>query len=637
MVFRLDRILDAFRGGPGDTGRTEARSEATPESRADIATRPVDDFLTVQTPADMPRERSCRIFGPPMHSTRSVTLRRYTSDPLDSFLAREARHSIGNYLLVDTGPGFCRIVTAPGFCGGYFLARDGVFAAGTLLAPVLSHMPGGVEMDPFGLCFFLSRAPQSNFNQLPFSTMFRDLYRLPPGAVLEFRNGEVTANYSYMTRSPRLEPPRSFESAIKEISDRLGDHYQRTGADEVGVMFSGGVDSLIVYLALRRTFPADKIRCFTVEHSKSNGPERAWPIARHLGFDLEVIPESTWAETEVKQATVDMMRRDLVGTRSPHMALLGKELQGLDLLHGQNMDALVNIHMEVLQANLELAYLSRSKVRTVKSLEGNNRQYTAFIGNLQFTDQYLEDVGFQRLSLDFYAQQHAPAEPDPEPGPEGNLRGMISHQFPNLLSPGDYPQDQMSHLDREVALFRDHAGETLSPRMALDMIRYLAYCHLAGKRLATLPVGEGDTRPVLMAMSGPLLSYYLGKSRTMRDASMPKREVYGLTAKLAGQSYRKLTAGRGPNVKRERNLSSMGDIIQENQPMLKTARSRVLAAIGDAETMSYVRPIYEAINRGDDQPRPTNFQLGQGVKLLNLELVLETADRLRAERAAAAK
>lgn len=593
--------------------------------RKEVSSRPVDGFQVDNIVEPAKNERVCRVFGAPMHTTRNKALIRYTQRDLTDFLAYEGRHSLGNYVLLETGPNFCRIVTSPGYCGGYYFAKDGQFAAATLLSDVLEPIPGPVEMDSFGVCFFLSHAPQSNFNQMPFTTMFKGVFRLPPGAVLEFRDGELVANYSYLTLPTRAKPPKSFETAMREVSKKLGDYYERIGATSVGLMFSGGVDSLILYLALRRSFDAEKIRCFTVEHSKSNGPDRALPIAEKLGIELEIIPETAWSNEEVLSATLGMMRKDLLGTRSPHLALLGQGLIDIDLLHGQNMDALANIHMEILQSNLELGILSKSKVKANLSQEGENRQYASFIGNLQFTDTYLEDEAFQRMTVDFYAKRNAPAVPDPHPGKDGLIRGMISHQYPNLLSRADYPPDHMEYLNREVELLRDHIGRDQSPRMALDMARYLTYCHLSGKRIASFPVGHEDTRVVLGSMCGPLLSYYLGKSRTMRDASMPKREIYGLTGKWAGQSYRKLAAGRGENVRLQRDLSSMMKMIDLHKDMLNPATSRVLAAIPDKASHAYVRKVYEDISAAGLGERLTNFQIGQGIKLLNLELILSTA------------
>lgn len=592
--------------------------------RLDIATKPVEDFLVFRSPNSGISERVSRIFGAPMSSTRNLTLRHYADRELTEHLAQEGRFSIGNYVLLDNGPKFCRIITSPGYCGGYVYAKNGFFVAGTTLVDVLRKIPAPLKMDPFGLSVFLSQARHSNFHQLPFSTMFEGVYRLPPGAVIEFEEGEIKANYNYMSMASRLTPPWSFESAMREVSARLGEHYRRSGVDKVGLMFSGGVDSLIIYLGLREYFPAEKIRCFSVEHSQSNGPPRALPIAERLGFELEFVPETVWHETAVVSNTIEMMKKDLTGTRSPHLALMASDLHDIDLLHGQNMDALVNIHMEILQTNLDVGLLSRSRAHSVKTLEGVNRQLSSFVGNLQLTDAYLEDEAFQRISADFYALKHSPAKPDPQPGKDGMLRGMISHQFPNILSPSDFPSDQMTGLNRELALFREHAGHDLSPRMALDMIRYLAHCQIAGKRLSSLPVGQ-NSRSVLVPMSGPLLSYYLGKPRDLRDASMPKREIYGLATKLAGSRYKELTAGRGPNIKRKRDLSSLREIVRQCRGLVGSGASRVLAAIDDEATLAHVTKIYENVLRDTDLDNLSNFQVSQAIKLLNLELILANA------------
>lgn len=591
----------------------------------DVPGQPVETFLaTAGQGADTP---SLQIFGDPMHKSRKKLLQEYGQQPLEDYLAAEARNGIGNYVLLDQSGDGLRIVTAPGYCGGYFCARDGRFVAGSTLSAVLSDLPGTVEMDPFGICFWFSYAPQSNFNQMPFTTVFKDVFRLVPGAVLEMRNGRVIENYSYLSRPSPLKKPISFESAFKDVMAQLARYYGSRGTNKIGVMFSGGVDSLLIYLGLRWKMGVERIRNFSVEFSGSNGPSRAVPVSNQLDIDLEILPETTWDRPEVQAGIIDMMRQEVISARSVHLALLGQDLTDTDLLHGQNMDALVNTNMTILHANHELGFLSRAKTRSIKTKAEKVLQYEAFLTNLQFTDAFLEDPDFQRRTMDFFAHVQGVADTDPEPGLDGILRGMISRQYPNLLSQGDYPHDRMTYLNRELDLFKAHVGSGLSPRMSLDMVRFLTYSHLANKRLATLPVGR-NSRSVLVAMSGPLLSYYLGRPRNLLDASVPKREVYDLCRRLAGETYRKLRAGPTVDEVKTLSMAAMQKMVRDHLAYLNPETSRVLAAVTDAETRSYVTQVYEslwAVLQDGDADQITTFQWGRCLRVLNLELIMENA------------
>lgn len=585
-----------------------------------------------------PRERTSRIFGEPLHSTRKIMLRTYASRELDTHLAEEARRSIGNYVLVDTGPGFCRIITSPGYCGGYFCVKDGAFAAATLLAPVLKHVPGEIEMDPFGVSLYLAHAPRSNFNQLPFTTMFRDVRRIPPGSILEFQNGALLRFHSYLSLPDRLEPPKTFNQAMVEVSRDVKAYFKRVRHMSAAVMFSGGVDSVAIYLGLREALGKKALHLFTMEHSASNGPERALPAAAALDADTEIIGNDVYADGKIYDKILSWMDQDIPAFSSPHLVFLKQALPDTIIFHGQNVDALANIHMEVLQETHEAGYLSAAGDRVAKTENRRNRQHGAFLKNLQLTDAYLTDPRFQKLTIDFYANSRKGLVPDPNPGPRGILRGMLSSQFPNLLSRNKIPLDQVACLDREVDQFMDYIGPAAAddPRMSLDMMRFLTYSHLANKRITTFELSE-NSRPLFLAMSGPITSYYLGRPRTLTDASQPKREIYAYSRLLSGLPYRTMIQPKdgdppghpeagGPDASQR-----LDDLLERVIGDLDPARSPLLASLNDPEALHYVAEVYEtcltACKRGvtgEGRVRASAYQKQALLKVANLERLLNS-------------
>ena len=449
------------------------------------------------------------VYGEPIHAEAGSIVARYRRDSLGAFLAHEARFAVGNYALVESKHNSCRIITSPGYCGGYYHCRNGHAVAGTLLASVLAAASGKIEMDPFSLCFYLSHAPGSSFGQFPLTSMFKGVDRIPPASVIEFENGAPLACYSYLIEAVQLPLPASFEQAFDEAMDAFSEYYSRTGKKPL-VMFSGGVDSLLIYLSLRRKINPANIRVATMDHSSSNGPARAYPVSRKLNFDLELYSLETLNSPTSRAAMVEMMRKEIVSARAPHIALASSP-PCADILHGQNMDSMVNINMTVLQANLEKGLLSKAKTAEAVSDGDKLKQYETFLGNLQFTHEYLEDIELQRNTVDFYARRSRLAPFTA--GPDGVICGMLSSQHPNLVSRSPFPKERNSFIRAEASKFKGYVGPRgLDNKYVVDLVRYATYAHLAGKRLSSLPLADGS-RVNLVAMAGPIVSYCLGRRR----------------------------------------------------------------------------------------------------------------------------
>lgn len=598
--------------------------------------KPVEMFQAVFSKQN--KEHSIDIFGDPMHNSRRKITRKLKTQKIDAFLRHEARHGIGNYIIVQRRPGYIRIITSPGYCGGYFYEKGGNFSAATLLAPVLKHIPGEVEMEPFGLCLFLAYAPHSNFNLLPFTTMFKDVLRIPPGSILEFEGGKLTKFSSYLCMPDRLDPPNTFNKAMVEVTQGINAYFKRIGRMRAAVMFSGGVDSAAIYLGLREVLGKRALRLFTMVHSASNGPDRAWPVATSLDAETEIIGNQVYEDGEIYDKVVSWMNTDIPAISSPHLVFLKMALQDTVVFHGQNMDALINIHMEVLQETHEAGYLSKAGMKVAKTEDRKKRQHRAFLRNLQLTDSYLNDPHFQKLTVGFYADTHNGLLPDPAPGSRGVLRGMLSSQFPNLLAPNTIPLDQVTYLDREVDRFLAYIGETAAndPRMSLDMLRFVGHAHLANKRATTFELSH-NSRPLFMAMSGPLTSYYLGRARSLTDASQPKREVYAYLRHLGGAPYRAMirpksdhppAPSEAPGPTTTQRLDGLLERVTGN---LNPEQSRLLASVQDPDALQYVAGIYDsslahykASLAPEGHVRVTVFQKQILLKLANLEKLLDS-------------
>lgn len=578
------------------------------------------------------------VFGDPLHKTRRKISKECKKQGLDTFLEGEARRSIGNYVVIHRADkDLLRIITSPGYCGGYFTETEGQFAAGTLLSPVLQQIGDAVEMDPVGLSLFLSHAPKSNFNQLPFTTMFKDVTRLPPGSVLEVQGGKVVQFRSYLCNADEQggKRPKTFYGAMSEVSQSVQQYFLRETHMKAVVMFSGGVDSVAVFLGLREVLPPPMLKLMTMEHSASNGPDRALPTAAALGAEIELVPNDVYADGVIYDAIIANMEKDIVAFSGPHLALINRPDTDTIVFHGQNFDALANINMVVLNETQEAGYLSKAGLREAKTEHRQQRQHEAFLKNIQLTDSYLEDVYFQKLTSSFYAGLNGGGRIDPESGREGLLRGMLSSQVPNMLAPNRMPIDQVSYLNQEVARFDAYVGEAAQkPRMALDMMRFLTYSHLANKRIATFGSGQ-NVRPLLLAMSGPITRYLLGRPRGLTDASQPKREIYAYAKQLSGLPYRTMIR---PNEELTGQFAAtqpgagqrVDAMLERLVDELDPATSVVLRRVADLQARDYVSEIYssslEAYKRGrvGGSIPASAHQKQILLRLANLEKLLHT-------------
>ena len=472
------------------------------------------------------------ICGTPLHKTAAELADFMAREGIEEFLAHEARHSVGNYVIVWRQGSRATVITAPGYGGGYIRQGARHLAVATTLAEVLALTPDPVEADPFGMAYYLSHAPASNFNMLPFTTMFRGVRRLPPGSVVVMEKARLARFQTYLNLEFKIDPPATFRAALEEVATAIAVSVRRDNR-KVLLMFSGGAGSLALWLSLRDQLDPSELRLVCIDQAGTNGPSRALPVARALGIEVEVLDQSSG-----EALLLDQFKHDMPAFLSPHVAVLGQE--NLLVLNGQNFDVLVNGNMEVLPEFHEAGYLSDAASRITNTDARVMRRDKTFIANLAFTDAYLADEAFQKISAPFFAAQLREANPDPSPGADGVLRGLMSRRLPNILSPARYPLKQVQYLNTEVSMFNDYLSNgSQTVRMRFDLMNFLAYAQLAAKRQSGKAPGAGSEM-VFPSLSGPLASYYLCKERSLSEANQPKREIYAYIRAQSGIAYRTL-------------------------------------------------------------------------------------------------
>ena len=499
-----------------------------------LTTMPVGE-LALKISSRASAGHGVEVYGEPMHATAAEMMSSLRDLGLDDFLRQTARYGVGNFVIVLRDGMRATVVTSPGYAGGYIRQGLREVAIATHLSSALAMVEEPIEAHPFGMAFYLSYAPSSNFNMLPFTTMFRDTRRLPGGALLELHGTSLKKFESYLNLPRLMPPPPSLQAALEETADAITTTAARNPSKTVLLLFSGGVVSSVLLALLRNRLAPERLRIVTLEASASNGPPRAVPVARALGVEIETMAAAD-LPTEAAEALQGMLAVDTPGFVGTHLLLAGQP--DLLIVNGQLLDTLVNGNMQVPGNFHELGLFSDAGLRLVKTAEKVQRRDKSLIGNLVFTDAYLDDPHFQATSSAALAAETPHAQPDHAPGPDGVLRGIISRRIPNLVSPQRQPVKQGPALTAEISQFDRLIGKGVkTPRMRTDMMCFLAIAQIAHKRLAGAPFGP-RSEIVLPAMSGPVLNYLLGRPRGLTEANQPKREIYAAFRALTGQAYR---------------------------------------------------------------------------------------------------
>ncbi len=580
--------------------------------------------LIIDTRVDDGGPIGLEVYGEPLHCTAEELITRFKGMKLQAFFAQELRRSVGNYVLVQRRPGSIRVVTSVGYCGGYVnVDSEGHTTISTLFSEALRPNASEIRMNAFGLNFYLSRAPHSSFNLLPLQTIFEGVKRLPSATVVDIVNGKLTRFHSYLYFGNEQDVPVSFEQALNEVIEVYANNIERAGLP-ASVMFSGGVDSLIVLLKLRERLGDDLVRAVTVAHNTANGPDRAEPIAEKLGFELTKFPSVSELPEEFYSQMTAMMRHDIVATRSPHHAFFGHPT-GKFVLHGQNMDAMMSINMTVMQANLEVPYLAASKRKHIGT-PAERDQHATFLKNLMFTDDFRFDDAFFASSKAYYAKLVGGVKPDTENSVLSIARGMISSQHPGLITPIKSPIDFDGLLSGEARASIDFLSKAApSDPNWVFLLRYLTYSQLSAKRLTTFNLSHGAEMG-LVAMAGPIVSYCLHKKRSLMDAASPKGEIYDLAEKLAGEPYSKLI-GVAPRTGSRAALSEVDRLLEMNVAQLVLKHSKIVERVDDPGLKADVIEFYDRACSSwkIGSQGYTLLQQSRARNILNMELIMDEA------------
>ena len=555
------------------------------------------------------------IVGDVIYPDSGEVLTHYEDETLEIFLAHQARYSVGNYVLVD--PDNQRVVTSPGYPGGYVAERNGGTDITTVLSPLLEDTPPKFDKQ------ILEQYFMRDLLEFPmYRTVFQDIDRLPPAYVVEYNEGQGQRRYGYLNRALSQNPPSSFRAAFNETMERIAaDARQRNRS--VVVLFSGGVDSLCLLIGARKFLNDDQIRVVTCDYGNpQDGPVLARRLTDSLGGEITVQTDEDgyWPprEPEIITNIEEAMDRDLfVKVMAPHLALSNRLCSVDDIvLSGMNFGGWIRGRHAGEREPYPSGFPPDQFLKYVLSTSPPLRQLQS---EFTRTNQYINNRSIRRCYQTVHKQFSAGTGIDFDTSLRGYLYGMLKTGFPNLRERDDWPSnlyDPNPDIDRffaEVTNRRDDQAVTQF---------YYYWFNQNGHKVLSSPTPSGSYCN-LPVMHGPLASYYLDKGCPWYHILSPKRPYYQYIKKETGKRFHELT---GLSISQFRELTEYSQDWKEhfttqNRTFLDPDSSTVLERTDDNHR---IREMYaQAEERAtESESRFGTSDVGAFYRIINIERLM---------------
>jgi len=165
----------------------------------------------------------------------------------------------------------------------HYALEEGRLLFGSEIKALLAVAPGLAQMDPQGILQFLY------FGYIPEPrTAFKPIQKLPPGHLLEFRNGQARVRRYWDLPAYGTYEPKSEEECLEELERRLDEAVRVRLISDVplGALLSGGVDSSVVVALMARN-SSRPVKTFSISfpHADFNEAEYARAVAEQFATE----------------------------------------------------------------------------------------------------------------------------------------------------------------------------------------------------------------------------------------------------------------------------------------------------------------------------------------------------------------
>jgi asparagine synthase (glutamine-hydrolysing) len=175
----------------------------------------------------------------------------------------------------------------------YYTKVGSTLVFGSELKAILAHPGIERKINLVALNEYLS------FEYIPTPlTIFHNIFKLPPGHLLEFVDGDIEIKKYWdlsLARSENVQPHRieEYETQLLEVLRDVV-HKELISDVPVGILLSGGLDSSTVASIATEFVPDIKTFSITMEDSSFDESKHAWLVAKHLNtrhYELTLTPD----------------------------------------------------------------------------------------------------------------------------------------------------------------------------------------------------------------------------------------------------------------------------------------------------------------------------------------------------------
>ncbi len=306
--------------------------------------------------------------------------RKYIDFGIEEFI-KEAKKIIGSWVIFDHQNKF--LLTSVSFTGGYFDTKNQIFNFS--ISELLKNKKDSKNFLNSKILFseIYSNIGYGVFST-PKSTIFKDIIIIGAGVYFYLKNTLEIKSYIQENEEKKIDY-LNFENAMFETSEIMFKRFSN-----INFLFSGGVDSLSIFLALQKVFGRERLSATYIDQYITGGSlQQSRAVAKEYGIELNVVePKGGWAfGSEEKYSDLDtLLRKNIVHAISPFHSLGNQTEQILD---GQNMDALMMFRSRKgpqLSNQFKLTNLKHDVVRILKNLPNlNNFHERFFLKNSYFS------------------------------------------------------------------------------------------------------------------------------------------------------------------------------------------------------------------------------------------------------------
>lgn len=331
----------------------------------------------------------------------------YKKKNFQSFV-NEAKNFFGSWLIIDLKKK--KIVTSPSFCGAYWDTENNIISS--TLGPIVKNRIKlkNQIIDNDNLLSDIYSKTQAGSFELPASTIFKNVFKIPQCVYSE--KFDFHSLKSYLDNNNKFFNEETFFKEAHNVSNNIYNSYKK-----VNLLFSGGLDSLILLSFLREVYSSENLTITYVDQPISGGHiNQAKNITQKLGIKLKIEkPDYGWEFSSPKkfEELIYLFSQNIVSPFHPFHAIKNESKETL-LVDGQNMDGLFMGKMSknnFLEVNkffsiLKQFFLDSSSIDRVYK---NN--YLRFINNFLTNLVYDKKFLLKKIDKDLFALKTLQQQP----------------------------------------------------------------------------------------------------------------------------------------------------------------------------------------------------------------------------------